>query len=326
MPYYPDQARYAHLAAEALGLRFVDLDDGCGYAFAVEGATGCVVSGAGWVCSYPVNSASSFMLSRDKAHTKSVLRHFGVPVIPGSLFFNTTEHVALRNAGREAQDALPFALELGFPVFCKPNKGARGDYAELVTDAAALADYQARLPASYESFLVEKIVDGDEYRVLVYGGEALYVARKTSPQMIGDGKSDLSMLLGAMNASLAGTGISPHPIAVLAASGFAPDYIPAPGECVAIAGRRNLSAMGGIDYLSTDIPEPLHRIARSSCAALGLTLGAVDIFDISPGRNLADLVVIEVNGNPALKALEQIGRMDIIVDIWVRMIRQILGI
>lgn len=85
--YYPDQARYARLAAEDLGLRFVDLDGGNGYVFAIIGSMSKILSGAGWICSYPINSASSYTISRDKAHTKSVLSQAGINVIVGSHFF-----------------------------------------------------------------------------------------------------------------------------------------------------------------------------------------------------------------------------------------------
>ena len=49
---YPDQARYARLAAEKLGLEFVDLDDGDGYVFAIQSGARRILSGAGWICTW----------------------------------------------------------------------------------------------------------------------------------------------------------------------------------------------------------------------------------------------------------------------------------
>ncbi|HLX14277.1 MAG TPA: hypothetical protein VKS24_03615 [Bradyrhizobium sp.] len=323
---YPDQARYARLAAEKLGLRFVDLDDGNGYVFAIEFGSRRLLSGAGWICSYPINNASSYLISRDKAHTKSILRSSGIPTIRGNHFFNSQTYSALRNPGHESKDALPFATKLGFPVFCKPNSGARGDYAELVINAPSLTAYMERLPQSYDSFVIEEVILGDEYRVLVQDDRPIYYAAKSPPRLLGDGIRTLAELLDGINSSLGGMGVSPYPTSSIAASGFSPDYRPREGEAVRLVGRQNLSALGGIDTLDTNVPEPLGGIARSACGALGLRLGAVDIFDTSKPRDLSALLVIEVNGNPTLKALEGSGRLDIILDIWTSMIRELLDV
>jgi glutathione synthase/RimK-type ligase-like ATP-grasp enzyme len=322
---YPDQARYARLAAEKLGLEFIDLDDGNGYVFAIQSGSRRILSGAGWVCSYPINNSSSYLISRDKAHTKSLLRHAGIATIPGRHFFNTSTYRALRNPGHEAGDALAFAATIGFPVFCKPNFGARGDYAELIDSPLSLTDYMKRLPQSYDAFLVEEVIRGDEYRVLVHEEKPVYYALKRPPQLLGDGVHTLAELLDAVNVSLEGTGVSPYPVSSITFGGRAPGYRPNDGEAVNLAGRQNLSALGGVDILDTGVPEPLGRIARDACVALGLQLGAVDMFDTSENRDLSGLVVIEVNGNPTLKALEESGRLDVIVDIWVSMFRKLLA-
>ncbi len=97
--YYPDQARYAALAAERLRYRFRDLDNGNGYLFAVEHDGRRLTAGAGAVCCYPINNATAYTIARDKAHTKAVLREQGVATIPGRLFFASGARAALRNPG-----------------------------------------------------------------------------------------------------------------------------------------------------------------------------------------------------------------------------------
>jgi D-alanine-D-alanine ligase-like ATP-grasp enzyme len=316
----------AKLVPESLGLRFLDLNDGNGYVFAVEGKSGRLLSGAGWICSYPINTSSAYGISRDKAHTKSVLRHFGIPIILGSHFFNTLSHSALRNPGHESGDAQAFAARLGFPVFCKPNTGARGDYAELVLGQDALTEYMNRLPQMYDAFLVEQLIRGDEYRVLLHDNKPIYYALKRPPQLTGDGIHTLGELLASINETIRGKGVSPYPESSITATGLAPDYRPRDGMVIPLVGRQNLSALGGIDRLNTDVPDALLQIARSACAAIGLRLGAVDIFDRSSRRDLSDLVVIEVNGNPTLKALEDGGHLDLIIGIWTAMIREKLAL
>lgn len=100
---YPNQARYAKIATARLGLTF-----GNGYVFAVDNKTRRIISGAGWISSYPINNALSNGISRDKAHTKAVLRQLGIEVIHGSHFITSQAHSALRNSGHDLTDALPY--------------------------------------------------------------------------------------------------------------------------------------------------------------------------------------------------------------------------
>jgi glutathione synthase/RimK-type ligase-like ATP-grasp enzyme len=77
-----------------------------------------------------------------------------------------------------------------------------------------------------------------------------------------------------------------------------------------------LSAGGGIAGFSTDVPAPLAEIACRATDALGLRVSGVDIFDVSPMRDLSNLTVIEVNGNPSIASLSRIGRDDLVDRIW----------
>lgn len=319
----PDSARYARDAAEAIGATFEDLDNGGGYLFRVSRNGRSVLGGGGHVCAYPVNSAVAYTVSRDKAHTKTVLISRGLPVIPGGLFFAHARRAALRPPGREIADAHAFAQRLGFPVFCKPNTGSRGTFAEIVRDAAALDDYIARLAAEFEAFLVEPVMDGAEHRVLVQDGRPVFHSTKSLPALVGDGASTLAQLLAAQNAVVAREGVSPWPPSVLGMSD--PASVPASGARIPLPGRRNLSAAGGVESVSEIVPDALASLAIGAVAALGLVVGAVDIFDLSPERNLSQLAIIEVNGNPGLHTLENAGRWDLIRAIWTSMLTTCLS-
>ena len=318
----PDSTRYARDAAETIGARFEDLDAGDGYLFRISRGERFVLGGGGNVCTYPVNNASSYTISRDKAHTKAVLTDAGLDVIPGGLFFAHARRAALRSPGRELEDAHRFAANMGYPVFIKPNHGSRGTFAEIITSPEALDDYASRIASEFESFLMEPVLDGDEHRVFVQDGKAIFHSAKASPSLVGDGRSTLAELLAALNAAVSREGVSALPVSVLA--GRAPGEILAVGERLALPGRRNLSAAGGIESVSEDCPPELARPAIAAVQALGLRIGAVDMFDLSRSRDFSDPVIIEVNGNPGLKTLELAGRMDLIRTIWVSMLNACL--
>lgn len=319
----PDSTRYARDAAEAIGAQFEDLDGGEGYLFRISRAGRFVLGGGGNVCAYPVNSASAYTISRDKAHTKAVLVPAGVSVIPGGLYFAHGRRAALRAPGHEASDAVAFAQRLGYPVFCKPNHGSRGTFAEIVQSPAALDDYIRRVAVEFESFLVEPVLDGAEHRVFVLDGQPVFHSTKSAPGLTGDGRSTLAMLLAALNTTLEAEGISAAPVSVLGDRDLS--ATPAAGERIPLPGRRNLSAHGDIESVSEHVPPELALPAMAAIAALGLRAGAVDMFDVSAARDLSDIVVIEVNGNPGLRTLERAGRNDLIRAIWTHMLNACLS-
>jgi glutathione synthase/RimK-type ligase-like ATP-grasp enzyme len=320
----PDPARYAMDAAAAIGATYADLDNGGGYLFRISKGGRSVVAGAGAICCYPINSATAFTLSRDKAHTKSLLRDAGLPVADGGLFFAHTRRAGLREPGREVNDAAAFASRIGWPVFCKPNTGSRGNFAEVVADSYALVDYARRVADEFEAFLVEPVLQGAEHRVLIHDGRAIFHAAKAQPALIGDGVSSLSSLLAGLNHKLAQVGVSPYPASVLSLASLDSAHIPAPGVRAPLPGRRNLSAEGAIETFSPTTSPALAKLAADAVSALGLRLGAVDLFDTSPAGDLSQPVILEVNGNPGLRTLELNDRNDLIRTIWISMLTECL--
>ncbi|MBI1360710.1 MAG: hypothetical protein GC155_10585 [Alphaproteobacteria bacterium] len=316
-----DPLRYACDAATAFGADVRVLDDN-GYLIRISVNDRSIVLGAGPVSPFFINNATAVSIARDKGFSSTTFTDRGLPAIPGEVFFAHSRRAALRAPGREAADALAHAARLGFPVFAKPCTGARGNYAEVVRDAAALEDYIGRLAVDFEAFLIQPVVQGVEHRVLIHDGRSIFHAVKQPAALTGDGVSTLSALLDRLNAGFPGSGLSPWPASVIADE---PQRILAAGERFSLPGRRNLSAEGDIASFSTEVPPVLHALARDAVAAVGLRFGAVDIFDVSPRSDLGDLLIIEVNGNPGLRTLELAGRSDIIREIWTDMLRESLG-
>jgi glutathione synthase/RimK-type ligase-like ATP-grasp enzyme len=324
---YPAQTRYIARACAKLGFSFTDLDKGGGYLFAISDGRHEFVGGAGPVCSFPLNSAGAFGISRDKFHTNAVLAHAGLPAIESALFFLSDEYRKVRGPGREIEDAIAHFAKMRKPVFCKPNQGARGNFAEIVTDDAAFLDYLARVRTRFDTILLQPVVDGAEHRVFVLDGEAVFATRKADFALEGDGRASLAQLIRAHNADLKGTGVSAidekTALGALATRHkLSGDHVPAKDEKVVLPGRRNLSAGSDVADFTTDLPPALASLARKSARAIGLRVAGIDVFDVSPARDLSDLVVIEVNGNPGMQSLEAIGRDDLINDIWTTILKR----
>ncbi|WP_322514817.1 hypothetical protein SR870_17520 [Rhodopseudomonas palustris] len=305
--FYPDQAIYAEYACARLGLGFHELDGGTGLLFSVASASREICFGGGRCSYYPQNNATASSLATDKYLADALLRRAGLATLGGRYFFLHDRHRALRPAGHERSDALDYLEALGGRAFAKPLTGSRGDFARPVDGGAALASYLDEVARIYDSVLIQPVAAGHEYRIFVIDGEVLYSARKRPPFLIGDGVHTLRELLRHHDRALRDIGLSDT-----ASDDAAFDEVPAAGELRAIEGRMNLSAGGTMTM--DDAGAAAIAAAISAVRALGLRLGAVDLF-VDPERRDA-VQVIEVNSNPAIRFLETCGRDDLILAIW----------
>jgi glutathione synthase/RimK-type ligase-like ATP-grasp enzyme len=324
---YPGQTRYIARACAKLGLRFTDLDKGGGYLFAISDGKHEIVSGAGGICSFPLNSASAFGISKDKYHTNAVLARAGIPVIPSALFFLSDEYRKLRTPGREIENAFAQFARMAKPVFAKPNQAARGNFAEVVADEAGFRDYLERVRARFDTILLQPVIDGTEHRIFCLDDKAIFATRKADFSLEGDGRASIAELIRIHNAELQGTGVSAIDekaalASVAAHHKLSGGHVPKKGERIILPGRRNLSAGSDVADFTTDVPLPLAALALKAMHAVGLRVAGVDIFDTSPARDLSQLVVIEVNGNPGMQSLEAMGRNDLIDQIWSMILRR----
>lgn len=310
-------ARYARHTALKLGYDFRSLDGADGYLFEVRDGARRAYFSAGPGAPYALNRANAHSIARDKAFTQAVLAREGLPIIPSRLFFANSQHAALRDPGREPADALVFARNAAFPLFCKPISGAQGAFAEIVRDTGQFERYIARVAAAHYAVLVQPVIEAPEHRVFVLEGKVLFSYRKSAPRLLGDGTRSLADLFGRATAPPRPDEIEARASETLSArdqSGafYSADDVPPAGRLVTLLGAANRARGGGAVDLGTDAPQALAELARACAAALQLGVAAVDIFERGDGGPL----VIEVNASPAIKTLEDHGRWDLIETIW----------
>jgi glutathione synthase/RimK-type ligase-like ATP-grasp enzyme len=307
------QARYAAHTAAACGYAFRSLDGADGYLFEVSDGARRATFAAGAGTPYALNDARAASLARDKAFCAEVLRQSGVPVLPGRMFFVTTRWADMRTPGREPADALAFAATAEYPMFCKPLTASNGLYAEVIESADEFADYMARVSREHFAILIQPFVRAPEHRVFVLNGEALFSYRKRLAQVTGDGRRKLRELVATLPREAEAPPLKPRGRDARGHLLAADDVVLA-DEVVVLEGPANRAAGGGADSVRDGAPEPLARIAIEAAAALGLSLAAVDLFNVSGDGS--ELAVIEVNSNPMIATLEEQGRWDLIETIW----------
>ncbi len=326
--YIPEQSLLVQAAAQKLGYIYDDFDEGNGYLIRITNGDKWVFLSSGLVCSYPINSATSVGLASDKSHTTRILTSLGYPCIPGSHFFVTNDHINLRSPGHEYIDAFVYADKIGYPVFCKPNSGSKGDYAERVNSKKALEQYIERVKTKYETIIVQNVISGVEYRVFCFDNNVLFSYQKAPDFIVGDGNLSIKEHIDAYNNTLIGSGISLISASALKDSlhnkGMKLSSVLATGEKLKIQYRANVSTGGVIHEFTTTPRKELMDLALKCATALNLRICGVDIMDVSNDCNLSDLVVVEVNGNPSLASLLKTQHINIAVEIWVKLLKEML--
>lgn len=246
-------------------------------------------------------SAIAGSISSDKQLTKTLLKTVGVPVPDG-------------RPATDAEDAWQAACEIGTPVVVKPRDTdyGHGISMNLTTREQVLAAYEAAREES-SHVLVEQYAAGNDYRLLVVGGQMIAAVRRDPPQVIGDGRTTIEALVEELNrdpkrgfdhlAPLKKVYLNSVARSVLHDQGYAPDSVPPAGARVYL--RRNSHLRNGGSC--TDVTDQVHpEVAARAVEAtqvIGLNIAGLDVVAQDIGRPLEDQggVILEVNAEPALK-------------------------
>lgn len=311
--FYPDHAIHAEFACAHFGLSFTPLDGDTGLLFRVASATASHCFGGGRCSAFPQNDATATTLASDKYFTQRILEDEGISTLSGQYFFLHARHRAHRPPDHERADAVRYFAGLDHRAFAKPLHGSRGDFARPLIGPDALAGYMDEVAQFYDSILLQPIVSGDEYRIFLLDGDEVFTVRKFPPALAGDGVHSLRELLAARDGDLQAHGLSPSGVTFNDARDA--DRILPAGQRQELPGRMNRSAGGAMAFARPPLHDAAVTLAHRAAQALGLRAAAVDLFANIDGDPAA-MAVIEINANPSIRFLEDIGRDDLILTIW----------
>ena len=281
-------------AAMALGMPVQDLPGGL-----VQYGHG---QRARWLDSSFTDETSLFStrLARDKTQTASLLRMSGLPVPPHQRAGNLDD--ALRIAGR-----------LGYPVVVKPANmdGGVGVAAGLLNAAQVTAAFHASRQHSSDT-LVEKHVDGRDYRLVVFQDELVLAIERVPAGVTGDGVHTVAQLLAQLNADprrgngahalLQQVPMDDEAQGLLHSQGLTVSAVPAAGQFVRLRSAANI-ASGGMPVSVLAQVHPDNRLlAVRAAKALRLDLAGVDLLipDIAQSWRVSGAGICEVNSQPSL--------------------------
>lgn len=244
-------------------------------------------------------SALAVDLACDKWATRCLLEESGLPVPEGRLAISW----------EEVEESV---RELGFPLVVKPvsaNQG-KGVTTRIWSLEAARSAWERAKP--WGEVLVEKEVQGGDYRLLVVGGKFTAASLRRPPVVVGDGKSTIGELIAKINAEEGRGEGHEKPLtkipqdeiaqAVLKAQGYNLNSIPSRGVEVKLRYSGNLST-GGTAVDVTDLVHPQTReLAERAARLLKLDVAGVDLICKEISLSLAGQgAIIEVNAAPGLR-------------------------
>ncbi len=251
-----------------------------------------------WTAETDRTSAIAEGISKDKDLTKQLLESCGVPTPEGREVNN-------------AEEAWEAAEDIGLPVVVKPsnaNRG-RGVVIDLHTREQVMAAYE--IAAKVSSYvMVERMVKGEEHRLLIVGGKLVAAVRGELSYITADGRSSVAELVETQINSDPRRGIEEHfplnPVLLpengkvmleLQRQGLTPESVPE-------AGRKILLERNGV--LNQDITDEVHpsvaELAALAARIVGLDIAGVDVVATDISRPLAEQggAIIEVNAGPGL--------------------------
>ncbi|MGO8961482.1 MAG: cyanophycin synthetase [Streptosporangiaceae bacterium] len=253
-------------------------------------------------------SAVGVDVAADKELSKQLLAAAGIPVPAG----------LVARSGEGAANAL---AEIGAPVVIKPLGGSQGANLTIgIRSAAEAASAYAKAAAAGDAVLVEELVPGTDYRVLVIDGRIAAAAQLRPASVTGDGSHTVGQLVELVNADprrgaghsreLTRIKLDADALSHLDSLGLDDHSVPAAGQLVTLRRNANLST-GGTSRDVTDVVHPeVADMCRRAAATTGLDICGIDLrlCDIAAplrdpnGHGAAQpAAVLELNASPGLR-------------------------
>lgn len=248
------------------------------------------------------NSLAARKSCRSKKLAREVFQEHNIPHARGTIFYGLLTPWL-------------FAREFGFPLVIKPNVGgfSRGSHFP-ITSYSQLFKAALRVKVWWPSSVVERYLEGRNYRILVSKDGLLSTIRRYPPQVTGDGISTIEELIDTENTIREKMNLYPvmHPLAkngrtrrYLARSGKDLQTIPLKGETVRLHSRIALAGGGVVETIDQkSIPQQnleLFRKIPSLFQASILGVDAIFAKGIEHPFEEQEVIFLEVNSRPYIK-------------------------
>jgi len=245
-------------------------------------------------------SCVSADIASDKELTKALLMNQNIPVPEGAKVGNVI------NLLKEGE-------RIGYPLVLKPRYGCKGEGIILnISSEKELVKVYNNMKNKYKDLIIEKYVEGNDYRVCIVDNKVVAVSLRKPPCIIGDGKNTLKELIRDLNNDsirgydherpLTKVKIDDELLSFLSKQDINLNNIPLKGQKVLLRQNANLSTGAIAIDCTSDISEENKKICIRVAKAVGLDRCGIDIKTKDISQPLSkNGVIIEVNAAPGIR-------------------------
>jgi cyanophycin synthetase len=246
-------------------------------------------------------SALGVEIADEKYRTKVLLRQAGIPTPEGNIAYT------LEEATRIAED-------IGYPVAVKPEVGNHGKgITSGISNAEELKITYTSAKKYYSSVIVEKNLNGLDFRVLVINGKLVAAAAREPAFVVGNGISTIHQLIDETNKdprrgfgherALTAITINDMTERLISFRGYQiEDVLPA-HEKLYLKSTANLSTGGTARDVTDDVHQDVWLMCERIARIIGIDCVGIDIVAPSLDQPLpADSAgIVEVNAAPGFR-------------------------
>ncbi len=246
-------------------------------------------------------SAIAVDICQDKQLTNKMLKSVGVPVPEG------------RSVSSEVE-AWQVAMKIGLPVVVKPQAGNQGKGVSVNLQSEVEVRRAFRVASAFsKKMLVERYVDGVDYRLLVVNGRMVAAACRAPAQVTGDGIHTVAELVEAINAdpvrsdghsgALTKIVLDSASDLILERQHLSRDSVPAAKRIVLLRSNSNLSTGGTASDVTDSVHPKNAKLAELAAQILNMDVAGIDMIcrDISQPLGPQGGAIVEINAAPGLR-------------------------
>ena len=243
-------------------------------------------------------------LTMENKHvTKMILSEAGLNVPEGSYVLSFEEGIKLYEKYND------------FKIVVKPKNTNFGKGITIIDKNFSFNSYKTALNLAFsydDSVLIEKFVEGKEYRFFVIDDEGVGILHRVPANVTGDGVNTIEELVAIKNHNPLRGIKHVRPLEKINLGDIEKDFlknqgltvknIPEKNQTVFLRENSNISTGGdSIDY-TDEMHESYKKIAVASVKAAGAVISGVDMIvrDLSVPADEKNYSIIEINFNPAI--------------------------
>ncbi len=280
---------------------------------------------------FDLNLLGASEIARDKAYASYFMKLLGYPVPEGQEFF-TNKWAKTIKSTQNPLTAYYYAKKLGFPVIVKPNTKSQGNGVIKVYNKREFI--QAVNKCNDNVFLVQRVITGNDYRIVVLDDQVISAYLRTPLNVIGDGKNSIQKLFERKQKEFKEIGrdiiLSIEDIRIilfLKHLGFSKNSIPKKGECVQLLISANLSTGGGVEDVTKQMHPQWKKFAIQLTRDMGLRYCGIDVICQGTLNELPhSFIILEINAAPGLDNYALIGKKqkDIVEKMYTKVFKAML--